>query len=181
MSAAKISVSGAVALESQGETCKVMVLYENTAARAKAVTTCRRLAGKLEHAPVFEFDWWRFSCLGQSVRAQLAEEEAAAADIVLFALAGEEFPVEIVNWLENWRQRRSKSPGLLVLVTTWSGNFLPLADTPMIQLEEVARRHGMDFLSETLLPAMEISCKPLFTDAHEFPTAADGDRLAEVA
>lgn len=179
MSATKIADSSAT--ESQSDVCKVMVFYENVAARQKATVTCQRLKNKLGRAPAFEFDWWRFNCMSQPVLAQLAEEEAAMADIVLFALAGEEFPVEIVNWLENWRKRRSESPGLLVLVTTWAGNFLPLADTPMIQLEEVARRHGMDFLSETLLPASDISGKAMFAGLHGFPAAAEGDKLAEMA
>jgi len=131
------------------DTCKVMVLYENLLARQKAAETCNQMMEQLEAKRAFEFDWWPFHCLNTPVLAQFAEEAAAVADIIVFSLHGEEFSKEVVNWLENWPARRTNASGLLVLLATWAADSPSLMDTPALQLENVAHRHGMDFMAET--------------------------------
>ena len=164
MSASK--TTGTVQLEQDFsmDTCKVMVLYENLLARQKAAETCNHMMERLADGPAFELDWWPFHCLTTPALAQFAEEAAAEADIIVFSLHGEEFPKEIVNWLENWPARRTNASGLLVLLATWAANCPSVMDTPAIQLENVAHRHGMDFLAETHPEAAAMLVGALTTD-----------------
>ena len=162
------------------------MFYENGLAHQKAEETCHQLSTQLGvHAPIFEFDHWRFHCLATPVLGQLAEEAAAEADIVLFALCSDELPREVIEWLDTWTHRRTHTNGLLALVTTWPEDFMPLTDTAKVQLEAVARRHGMDFLSRELLPEMGITTKvtaaaPPVHHLAGYPVAAMGDKLAEL-
>jgi hypothetical protein len=160
MSASKLSESGLNRSGLKTTPCRVVMFYENGLAHQKAEETCHQLSTQLGvHAPIFEFDHWRFHCLATPVLAQLAEEAAAEADIVLFALCSEEFPPEVIEWLETWTHRRTSTNGLMALVTTWPEDFMPLTDTAKVQLEAVARRLGMDFLSRDRLPEMGAATK----------------------
>lgn len=138
--------------------CGVAILYENTAARDRAVLLSHRLAEDCWETVDFGFSWWRFKYLADPDVAVEAAEAAVQADVLIFSVRADSVPpVELHRWLEMWLPQRTTAEGVVVPLLhpmTPEG----LSESPwMLLLDDLCRQTGM----ERLLPS-EIKRSLLF-------------------
>jgi hypothetical protein len=135
--------------EGTPETRCVVVIYENTVFRDRAVQFCERL-GEGRKFSMVEMDWWSFPLLSQPVAAGDAADKAAGADVVVFAMgAGGDLPDEIKLWIEKWLNKRGEREGALVGLLNHEDLPYRTASFREIYLRHAARRAGMDYLSHS--------------------------------
>ena len=63
----------------------VVVLYEDPAARERAVGFCDQLVRRFWSRFEFDVGWWSFALLEEPGSAKEAAEKAAQADLIVFA------------------------------------------------------------------------------------------------
>jgi hypothetical protein len=163
----------------QHGTCLIVVAYEDTACRAGAMLACNHLVQEFWKDIEFKFSWWRFDYLRDSELSSAAVRAAAKADLVILsAYSKGPFHSVVPQWTEQWVQRRASNEGaLLGLFWTQEGQK-DLASPKQIYLKDVARRTGMEFLSQVprQLPSMDsqgavlgrMQHDHLFTDEYLF-------------
>jgi len=130
---------------------RIIVVYENSAAREHAIRSSHELAGALSAEAGFHVDWWSFDSLCDSAFGSGAASRAAAADLLIFAItpAGD-LPQEIKSWMERWICQRSEREGALVGLVLADRHSRPgeIACLKEIYLRHAAHRAGMDYLSQ---------------------------------
>jgi hypothetical protein len=125
----------------------VVVIYEDSALRERAVQFCERLAAE---TPEMEMDWWSFQLLDHPSMAHSAVDRAATADVVVFAMVSRgDLPEEIKMWIERWLNKRGEREGALVGLLHREEGWHGMASFREIYLRHVARRSGMDYLSHS--------------------------------
>ena len=129
--------------------CSVVAVYEDLAARERAVGFCDQLVRRFWARYEFDVNWWSFSLLDQPVSAKAAAEKAARADLILFsATAHGEFPARVKAWVESWLEQRGEREGML------AGLLEPAASPsgPEGQrhhyLRHAAHRGALDYLTQ---------------------------------
>jgi hypothetical protein len=123
----------------------VVVIYEDSALRERAVQFCERLAAE---TPGLEMDWWSFQLLNHPSMAHSAVDRAAVADVVIFAMGARgDLPEEIKMWMERWLNKRGEREGALVGLLHQEDGWQGVASFREIYLRHAARRGGMDYLS----------------------------------
>ena len=127
----------------------VVVVYEDLAARERAVSFCDQLVGRFWERRELEVNWWPFALLEQAESAAEAAERAARADLIVFSACSEgDFPTAIRVWIECWLDRRGEREGLL------AGLLEPAAapagrEGPKHHcLRKAAHRADMDYLTQ---------------------------------
>jgi hypothetical protein len=96
-------------------TWSVVVVYEDAAARERAVGFCDQLVGRFWEKCDFEVSWWPFTTLEETSSAKEAALKATCADLILFSATPEgDFPLAVKAWIETWRNKRGDREGLLV-------------------------------------------------------------------
>ncbi len=130
------------------DTWSVVVVYEDAATRARAMAVCDRLMRELWSEVEFQFQWWRTDFLTDPLMAHHASEAAAAAHFVIFC-PGEatEWPVTVMNWVEDWAAQRGDQEGALVDLTDAGAAASHVARRKARFLGEMARRARMDYLA----------------------------------
>ncbi len=133
--------------------CRVVIFYEDAAARQNAFDRCEQLRREFSGDVSFELDWWRMSTLTSPVLAQLAEEAVADADVVIFSFETANLPEDIHQWLETWQSPRSKADGAMAIIV--NEPIDPCArDTVFLPLQTAAAKRGLDFLQPTGRPCV---------------------------
>ncbi len=127
----------------------VLVLYENPAARERAVQCCEQLVGASELVPRPVVGWYSFEDLVVPANADAVILAAVPVDLVAFAVSSlGDFPDEIKVWMEHWLARRGDREGVLVgLILEDGGSSSGVACFKEIYLRHLAHRAGMDYLS----------------------------------
>ena len=69
------------------ERCEVAVVYDDIASRDRAIRVCDSLANRFKDDLDFEFTWWNVRFFEDPAIEQLAEQAAAAADLIFFSTA----------------------------------------------------------------------------------------------
>jgi hypothetical protein len=142
------------------EQCRVAVFYEDAATRHRAVELADHLTQRFMAEVDFRFAWWCLSDLGDPVVAEPAALTALEAEILVFSAAAAGEPDATVrSWLEMWTEHRAGTTGVLVPLLHPAAVEDLSESIWMVELEEVARRTGLD----CLLPA-EIQHSPLFDE-----------------
>jgi hypothetical protein len=143
--------AGSSAPEGRAELA-VCVAYADLAAGRQAKHVCDRLNRTLAHEPQLHCDLWRLDTLRLPEFRRAATHSAEEADIVLFALHGEQtLPPAAREWVEEWLRERMGRPGALVaLFDSPSGHDLPPACD---YLRQAARRGGLEFFCSTGEPS----------------------------
>jgi hypothetical protein len=128
----------------------VVVVYENVAAREHAARFCDQLTEQRSAKAALNLDWWSFDSLTDSAPASEAARKAKKADLIIFAVtSGGELPPEIKLWTETWLGKRNDLEGAVVgLVVDREANPCEIACLKEIYLRHLARRAGMDYLSQ---------------------------------
>jgi hypothetical protein len=127
----------------------VVVVYEDAAARERAVTFCDQLVSRFWQRFEFEVGWWSFAMLEATGGAKAAAEKAVCADLIAFATDPEgDFPQPVKTWVETWLTRRGDREGMLV------GLLEPVIGTGGIEgrkhyyLRHAAHHGAMDYLTQ---------------------------------
>ncbi len=92
----------------------VVVVYEDSAARERAVDFCDQLAARFRERCKFDVSWWSFELLAELGSASQAAQRAAEAEVVVVAAAPEgDFAPSVKEWLDRWLAQRAKREGML--------------------------------------------------------------------
>ena len=133
------------------ETCAVVVVYEDTLTRDRAMSVCDELVQQFWAEVEFEFSWWRETYLADSNIASEAACVATNADLIIFSTHAEgELSATTAAWIETWLDKRGTREGALIgLIGTPED---PSAGTALKHdyLRRVAQRGGLDYLSSIL-------------------------------
>lgn len=125
----------------------VVVIYEDSSIRERAVHFCERLS-KEQQSPELNIDWWSFPVLSEASMAHKAVEKAARADVVVFAIDERgDLPEPIKLWIEKWLNKRGEREGAIVGLLQRDQGWHGMASFREIYLRHAARRAGMDYLS----------------------------------
>ena len=128
----------------------VVVLYESVAAREHAARFCDQLTEQPSAKSNLKSNCWSFASLGDSAPAGEAAGRAKKADLIIFAFtSGGDLPPEVKLWTETWLGKRHELEGALVgLVVDRGANPCEMACLKEVYLRHLARRAGMDYLSQ---------------------------------
>src|ERR1051326_512367 len=93
----------------------VVVLHEDGATREQALRFCDYLVQRFWATSLFEINWWSIGQLAEPPFPTQAAEQAAAADLILFAIHPEgDLTPELRGWINDWLARRGEREGALV-------------------------------------------------------------------
>jgi len=128
--------------------CSVVVTYEDTTTRDRAISICDHLVHKLWEDCEFEFSWWRFDYLRDPEIAVAAVAAANGADLIIFsAHAVQELPRAVKAWIETWLVKRENRESALVALIGTAPELMQGVSPTHIYLRDVAHRAKMDFLT----------------------------------
>jgi hypothetical protein len=127
--------------------CGVTVIYEDTAARQRALSLAHHLIRAFWADIDFQFSWWRFRFLEDPAFVEAATHAAAKADVILFSTSSSHIPPETIrNWIELWVPLRTNGEGVLLVLTAHSDDAQIAASPIYSFLQSVAHRANMDCL-----------------------------------
>jgi hypothetical protein len=126
--------------------CAIFVLYEDPAARERAIHLCGSLIREFEHDLEFEFTWWGFKYLSDPQVACEAALAAASADLILVSIESQlDLPLEVKAWFGGWLSKRQASAGALVLLQA-AMDFVNRTGAQASFLYSLAQRANLDYL-----------------------------------
>jgi hypothetical protein len=126
----------------------VVVLYEDTAARERAVGFCDQLVSQFWTRFEFDVSWWPFDVLEQAPAATDATEKAVRADLVVFAASpAGDFPGPLTAWIETWLSQRGEREGTLVSLMDRAASPGGEEGPRHLCLRNAAHRGAMDYLT----------------------------------
>jgi hypothetical protein len=135
-----------VGVETQPQrTFNVVIAYESfpTGIRAKAVFD--RLVERFVSYCAFSSSMWKFDFLRLPKLRDVAANEAAEADMILFAVQREnEFPPAVKDWIDIWLPRIGDC--LLVGLLETDGTGRCRANPAFLHLKKVAEEGNLKFL-----------------------------------
>jgi hypothetical protein len=127
----------------------VVVVYEDDAARERAVAFCDQLVGSYWAQLEFSVGWCSFALLEDASTAKEAAEKAVCADLIAFAAKPEgDFPQPVKSWVESWLTQRGDREGMLVgLLEPVVGAGRPEGQKHHY-LRQAAHHGAMDYLTD---------------------------------
>jgi hypothetical protein len=127
----------------------VVVVYEDSAARERAVAFCDQLVSRFWAGFEFDLSWWPFAQLEEAGSASTAAEKATRADLIVFAanVAGD-FPRPVKVWVESWLDQRGDREGLLIGLLDPAGRASGWEAHRHCYLRSAAHHGSMDYLTE---------------------------------
>ena len=145
------------------ESWSVVVVCEDAAIHAHALTLCDHLMKEYWTEVEFEFGWWLFAGLGDPQKALAAARAAADADMIVFATHPEgDLPEPVKAWVEAWLAARGEREGALIGLVREADGTKSSASPKHAYLREIAHQAKLDFLSE--MPLMVPGTIPNDTD-----------------
>jgi hypothetical protein len=131
----------------------VVVAYEDTATRDRAISVCDGIFAQLGPQTDCEISWWRFSYLRDPALAAQAATAAAQAGLILFSThAGAGLPQHVRDWIELWVARKSTQPSALAALIGMVGDAQQGLTPIHYYLQSVANRAHMEFMPHAAIP-----------------------------
>jgi hypothetical protein len=131
----------------------LVVAYEDTATRDRAIGVCDGIFAQLGAETDCEISWWRFSYLRDPDLATQAADEAAQAGLILFSThAGAGLPTHVREWIELWASRKTTQPSALAALIGMAGDAQQGLTPIHYYLQSVASRAHMDFMPHAAIP-----------------------------
>jgi len=144
-------------VSNNAESVSVLVAYEDSTTRDRAMQTCDRLVQRFWKDLEFDFSWWRFDFLGDRGIVEAASNAAAHSDLILIsAHAGRQLPSSVQTWIESWTPRSELQGGVLVAMIGTSDDPLKGLTPIHVYLREAAQQSNMDYLSQLGAPSLEL-------------------------
>ena len=126
----------------------VVVVYEDAAARERAVGFCDQLVSRFWARFEFDVSWWSFASLREAHSAKAAADKVARADLILLCAVPEgDFPLPVKAWMQTWFDRRGEREGVLVGLMEPTGAPCGPEGEKHHYLRQVAHRGAMDYLT----------------------------------
>jgi hypothetical protein len=107
--------------------CTVVVIYDDIAARTRAMKAGDYLVKQFWENVELKFHWWRTDFLRDNNLAQVAARNAIAADFLIVCVGDNETASALLEaWFETWITRRTGREGALLDLSSDSpqGGFL---------------------------------------------------------
>jgi hypothetical protein len=143
------------ALLDVAETFSIVVVYEDSATRDRAIRVCDHVKAQVKEVEL-KFSWWRFDFLSDPKLAELAAKAAARADMVIFsAHDGKALPPPVRDWIETWLPRRKQKDSALMALIGAAETRFNQSTPARTYLHAVATRARMDYLPEPVLALPE--------------------------
>ena len=135
----------------------LVIAYDDTATRSRAVQLHDHLAQQLTDDYDFQCSWWRLEHLHNPHLSEQAADAAADANMVILSVRGDRpLPPAFKAWLPRWLARKGSQKSALVVLMSTAG--LPTEESRRLQsyLQQVARQARMDFFAHVYpLPKAE--------------------------
>ena len=142
-----------------------VILYDDNGMAAKASALLDRAARRADEALLWNVKPWRCDMLRWAGTADLAFEDAQAAQLIVLALRNPtELPTRLFDWLEQWARQRYVPEAALAVFDGRQGDSL--APAPTRALSQFAERHGLCFILDDVLPGEDESATFL-EDLHQ--------------
>jgi hypothetical protein len=162
-------------------TLKSVMVYDDFNFAAHAAAMLEWVAGQADQNLKWDVKPWRLDLLRQLSLTELAEAEAADADLVVLALTEPQSPSDdLLNWLEHWAARREiEDAAVMLLYPVRDAAPAPLAE----RLQQFAGARGLTFMGgHEVWPdkssATFIRQQRAF-DATEFPPVTEFPRISD--
>jgi hypothetical protein len=128
----------------------LVVAYEDTLTRTRALRLYDHLAQQLLNDYDFQCSWWKFEHLTNPLLRNQSADAAADANMVILSLrAQQDISPLHQNWIEEWLPRRDSRKSALVALVA-GGNEPGHDKSPMITyLQNAARLGRMDFFTHS--------------------------------
>ena len=125
----------------------LVVAYEDTATRARAMSLHDHLARQLKDDFDFQCAWWKLDHIADDTLREQAVDDATSANMIVLSLrTGTELPAAAQQWMEDWSHRRDHRKCALVTLFTDDGG--PSSAPPTFtRLKQIARQAHMDFFT----------------------------------
>ena len=127
----------------------VVVVYEDPAARERAVAFCDQLVSRYWAELEFNLSWWSFAVLEDASSAKDAADKAVCADLIAIAAKPEgDFPQPVKRWVETWLTQRGDREGMLVSLLELAAGTGSLEGPKDHYLRHAAHHGAMDYLTQ---------------------------------
>lgn len=124
----------------------VVVIYDDPAARARALTACDYLVSQLWDNVELDFHWWRTDFLDDANMSRAAAHYAIGADFLIICSTGTANRSKTLEtWFESWIRERDKHEGALIDISLLPDSSHRLQSV----LREIAERGKFDYLAST--------------------------------
>jgi len=124
----------------------LVVAYEDTATRSRAMQLYDHLAQQLLDEYDFQCSWWKFDHLRDPVLHQEAADTAAEANMIILSFEqGREMPATARTWVETWLARKAVSKSALVTLVGQAQESEHHFCQVHLFLQNAARLAKMDF------------------------------------
>jgi hypothetical protein len=133
-----------------GNRLSAVILYEDRAARERALKFWEFLAQQHEADEELLVDMLSFAQLSQTEEARRTAPKAAVADFIVFAVSADgDVPEDVQSWIESWLGVRHAREGAMVGLVEGERGVGATAGSKEIYFRRGAHRAGMDYLSQT--------------------------------
>lgn len=138
----------------------VVIAYEDFETGQNARKTYDFLVEHLGNEFCLNNQMWKFDVLAMPKLREIAANDAAAADLILVALRGNnELPAEVREWMELWLRQGTRA---IAVVALFEVPGQPVGNLIRDYLADVARRAKVEFFSQPgIWPAPASKQNPL--------------------
>jgi hypothetical protein len=127
--------------------CTVVVIYEDGATRARALSACDYLVSQIWENVELDFHWWRTDFLKDPHMAEAAARHAIVSDfLIVCSREGGEISTTLEAWFGSWIGKHQDREGALIDLTVDQDASVPARHRQNV-LREIASRGRFDYLT----------------------------------
>jgi hypothetical protein len=125
-----------------------VILYDDNGMAAQARAMLNRAGRRADEAMLWDVKLWRCDMLRWPATADLALEDAQAAQLIVLALRNPTaLPAGMLDWLEQWASGQHVPEAALAVFDESRGDLL--ASPPEQALSQFTERYGLCFIDES--------------------------------